>query len=247
VNYTEFRRKSVEEFNEIQGEFRNKFKVEDYSNWYYDQVTELLTLSNEGREVNFKYIPIGTYSRETKTWLWSWNNDESIERSKDETLKIRELGEKQDYHKLKEGYFESDEYDGWELVAISNKILNGIGGYKLQIDQVEKYMVIIECIDNGTVRRTKEHLVECEVHGMKRRGFVCHHLINGDNKGFEEAFPTIKGMELEEDDDFQAWCDKCEIERLRTDGWNEESTKFADIKLVCEDCYFEIKERNRKR
>nr|WP_290929308.1 hypothetical protein [Haliscomenobacter sp.] len=51
-------------------------------------------------------------------------------------------------------------------------------------------------------------------------------------------------MELEEDDDLQAWCDQCELERLRTDGWNDESMEFAGIKLVCEDCYFEIKAFN---
>jgi hypothetical protein len=48
-------------------------------------------------------------------------------------------------------------------------------------------------------------------------------------------------MELEEDDDFQAWCDECEKEKLKTDGWNDESMKFASIKLVCERCYFELK------
>ena len=29
------------------------------------------------------------------------------------------------------------------------------------------------------------------------------------------------------------------------DGWNEESEKFAKIQLVCEECYFEMKELNK--
>ena len=62
--------------------------------------------------------------------------------------------------------------------------------------------------------------------------------------GFEEAFETYRGMELNEEDDFQAWCSECEKERLKTDGWNDESMEFAKIKLVCERCYFEIKEIN---
>lgn len=51
-------------------------------------------------------------------------------------------------------------------------------------------------------------------------------------------------MELDKDDDFQAWCSECEKERLKTDGWNDESMEFAKIKLVCERCYFGIKEFN---
>jgi len=86
--------------------------------------------------------------------------------------------------------------------------------------------------------------VACQKHGQKRIAFVCQHLNKHTRTGFEEAFPSTIGMELEEDDDFQAWCNACEIERQRTGGWNDESMKFANIKVICEDCYFEIKEFN---
>jgi hypothetical protein len=45
-------------------------------------------------------------------------------------------------------------------------------------------------------------------------------------------------------DDFGAWCSQCEIERQKEDGWNDTSEAFANIKVVCEDCYFEMKELN---
>lgn len=51
-------------------------------------------------------------------------------------------------------------------------------------------------------------------------------------------------MELEEDDDLQAWCSKCEDIRLKDGGWNDENMKYANIKLVCEKCYFEMKDNN---
>ena len=105
-------------------------------------------------------------------------------------------------------------------------------------------MLILEPIDNETANRIKEQTIECESHGVNRVAFVCQHLNKIERKGFEEAFSTYKGMELEEDDEFQAWCDECEIERLKTDGWNDESMEFANIRLVCEDCYFEMKEKN---
>jgi hypothetical protein len=40
-------------------------------------------------------------------------------------------------------------------------------------------------------------------------------------KGFEEAFDTYKGMDLEEEDDLSAWCSECEEVRIDHKGWNE--------------------------
>ena len=75
----------------------------------------------------------------------------------------------------------------------------------------------------------------------KRRAFVCKHLNKKDKVGFEESFETFENMELGDDDDFQGWCNECEVIRQREDGWNDESMRFADIRLVCEQCYFEMK------
>ena len=69
--------------------------------------------------------------------------------------------------------------------------------------------------------------------------------IDGTAKvGFHEAFETYEGMELLEDDDFQAWCNECEAARQKQGEWNEQSMAFANIKVVCEKCYFEMKEFN---
>lgn len=40
------------------------------------------------------------------------------------------------------------------------------------------------------------------------------------------------------DDPFpDAWCDNCEIIRAAHDGWDEESEKLAEIKMICSGCY----------
>jgi hypothetical protein len=53
-------------------------------------------------------------------------------------------------------------------------------------------------------------------------------------------------MITDDDDGYQAWCDECEKVRLKEAGLNDVSIAFANIKLVCDQCYFEIKERNRE-
>ncbi|MDR4954648.1 hypothetical protein REB14_20900 [Chryseobacterium sp. ES2] len=90
----------------------------------------------------------------------------------------------------------------------------------------------------------KQKNVDCCTHGYSRSAFVCQHLDLETPKGFEEAFDTYKGMDLEEEEDLQAWCSECEKIRNEYDGWDEESEKFAGITLVCENCYFELKEFN---
>ena len=179
--------------------------------------------------------------------MWSWNKSDIEGAIKDKALQIRDFGLKKNFKKLIQGHFESDIYDGWEFIAISKNVLGGIGGYRVKSDHLEIYMLVKEQVENEIADNIKRQVVNCEIHGANRVAFVCQHLIDSKDQGFEEAFLTTKGMKLDEEDDFQAWCDKCEIERLRTDGWNDESMKFAQIKLICEDCYFEIKERNLKK
>lgn len=244
MDYIKFAKDTLAEFNEIQERFRAHFKIDDYPRWFYDQATELLTFSTDTEEINFKFIPIGTYSTKTQTWMWSWNNTSSIEKSKDQVLKVKAFGTEKGYEKLTEGYFASNKYQGWEAIAIANKILGGIGGYRVESEHLEVYMLVMEQIENEAANKIKEQIINCDRHGTNRMAFVCQHLNRETKTGFEEAFPTSKGMELGEDDDLQAWCDLCEVERLRTDGWNDESMKFANIKLVCEDCYFEMKAFN---
>lgn len=79
---------------------------------------------------------------------------------------------------------------------------------------------------------------------LATRAFACQHLKKQSKTGFVESFESHPDMKLELDDDFQVWCDQCEQERLITNGWTDESMAFAGIKLICEKCYFDIKEFN---
>lgn len=74
-----------------------------------------------------------------------------------------------------------------------------------------------------------------------RAAFVCQHLLDEKSIGFNEAFETDPA--IEEDDDYQAWCDECEKVRLKAGEWTDSAMTFANIKVVCNQCYFEIKGR----
>lgn len=105
-------------------------------------------------------------------------------------------------------------------------------------------MLLTNQLTREEVNAIEGELIHCDDHGKRRLAFACQHLNAVDKTGFKEAFDTYPAMPLGEDDDLQAWCSRCEKERLRTNGWNDESMEFAKIKLVCEKCYFNIKDFN---
>jgi hypothetical protein len=242
--YDQYANKCCKELQKFQDSFKAKYDIDNYDNWFYTQASEIIRLYSADKEIHFKYIPIGSFSRNTNTWMWAWANNDSIESRKLQTLKVKEFGQNKGYDNLINDYFEGDEYTGWELASITFKLLEGIGVYRIVSDHLEKYFLLTNEISKTRAEEIESTLIECDTHGKSRSAFICQHLNIVKKTGFEEAFETQRGMLLDKDDELQSWCSECEQERIRTDGWNDESMEFAKIKIVCEGCYFDIKEFN---
>lgn len=244
TNYIEFAEKCVAEIKILQDKLQQDYNLSWYENWFYDQATGLLTFSTNDTEINFKYFQVGTFSRNTNTWKWAWDNDHTLDNVKEKSLVVKEFGHNSNYTKLTDGYFESSEEDAWEFAAISAHLANAIGVYRPVDEHLLMFLVLTEFVEKDKAQKIKDKFVNCATHDTGRIAFVCRHLNKETKVGFEEAFETFQNMELGEDDEFQAWCNECEIERQKNDGWNEALMAFADIRLVCEKCYFEMKEVN---
>lgn len=247
MNYIEFLEESFKLLKRKQKGLYEKYDIDSYANWYYDQATGLITFSSESKEINFRYYSVGTYSKKTNTWKWSWDNEHTLNKVKERLEEVKSFGEENGFSKLTKGCFESEMEEGWDFTSISCKLLNGIGAYRPETEDLYIFMILYEFVEEEDAKEEKDKFVNCNEHQRGRRAFICQHLKKNSKLGFEEAFDTFEGMEFEfKDDDFQAWCDECERVRIKTDGWNEESMAFTSIKLVCEKCYFEIKESNIK-
>ena len=81
---------------------------------------------------------------------------------------------------------------------------------------------------------------ECAEHGAGPAAFVCQHLQRGSGQGFN------MGYDPEQPDDAypDAWCDQCDAMLEQEGEWNERAEAFADIKMVCAQCYCDIRARN---
>lgn len=244
LSYPNFAKLCIKYLKALQEEFKTKYDVDSYGNWFYNQVTGFLTFNTGKKEINFKYEEVGTFSTITNTWKWAWDNENTLPIVKNQIGLVKDFGTDSNFDRLTSGYLESSEEEAWEFTAIAAKLLNGIGVYRPVSNHLLIFMVVLEHLDNQVAQDIKDMYVECEDHEYRRRAFVCKHLNHKDIIGFEEAFETVEDMELLDDDDLQAWCDKCELVRQREGEWNEISMAFAEIKLVCEQCYFEMKELN---
>ena len=89
LKYEKYAQKAVDKLQESQPEFRTKFDTDNYDSWFYNQSSETLRLYSNDKEIYFKYIPVGTFSLNTNSWMWAWANEDSVEPRKFRTLKIK--------------------------------------------------------------------------------------------------------------------------------------------------------------
>ena len=87
--------------------------------------------------------------------------------------------------------------------------------------------------------QSESETVECDRHGHRRKTYVCDHLLDGEKQGF------VWSPDEPENPYPDAWCLACDRVRLEHgEKWNPQSEALITVRLVCSDCYEEIKERN---
>lgn len=83
----------------------------------------------------------------------------------------------------------------------------------------------------------KKETVHCAVHGDGIPCYVCNHICSQMGKGFFCADPANPLSE--------AWCAECEKIIEKEGEWTKRALESAYFRLVCDQCYPVIKERNR--
>lgn len=242
--FEEFTDGCLRQLSSLQEEFIKQYDINSYEHWFYDHgVGAFHFKSEDGRNLYFKYIDVGSYSKKRNTWMWSWNNKSTPRHVTRGLEKVKAYGEENNFNDLSQGLLENgDECKGWALTAVTAKLLNAIGAYRIPQEHLFIHFIFTNALTQEEYDGLKDAYIECDTHGTSRVAFICQHLLKGSNLGFNEAFES--DPLTEPDDDYQAWCNECEKARELEGEWNEISMAFCDIKLVCDQCYFETKRRN---
>ncbi len=132
ISFEELSEKAYEYLNRQQDICSTVYRIGTYQNWYYDQRTGELTFSDDGvKKLIIDYEEVGSVSEVTNTFLWAWGNPHLEPNIKSEILKVRDYGQKRNFEKLINAKWNADQYDGWEMTAISSYLLKAKGAYRV--------------------------------------------------------------------------------------------------------------------
>ena len=85
---------------------------------------------------------------------------------------------------------------------------------------------------------TEPLMVNCGPHGFRVAAVVCCHMIGAD------LLPSGFVENSSDPNDLQAWCYACEDKFEQEGGLTKAFRAFADVSVVCVDCYTEAKARH---
>jgi hypothetical protein len=132
ISFDELLKKSYDYLNNQQDLCFKTYKISDYQNWYYDQLTGQLTFSDNGiTKLIIDYEDIGSFSFISNSWLWAWDNPHVEENIKQQIKSVKDFGVKRNFTKLVDAKWKAEEVDGWEMSAIACYLLNGKGVYRV--------------------------------------------------------------------------------------------------------------------
>jgi len=235
--FDEFRHESVHWLTEINENCKNEFRISTWPRWDYDLDRGTLTFSEDGVPKVIATIQVvGSTSNSSNTWLWSWDNATMPEHVKDRVREVRAFGEKEGISGLTEACMPDDEYLGWEMTAISARLLGAKGAYRCPHTRGFVYVIYMgigfACADQVAAKASaSSETTACSAHGSGTNTFVCEHLVvNPKQKWFSSPPSTDKPWP-------DAWCAECDAVYQEQGEWNEENEGRLPIKLLCHHCY----------
>jgi hypothetical protein len=104
-----------------------------HKRWDWDDSSATLIFSDATLPtVRVRCSMVGT--TEGDSWQWSWANKNVPLLKKTDMEKVREFGETHGYEKLTAPFLVADEYTGWEMTAVTEHVLDALGGYRFPTD-----------------------------------------------------------------------------------------------------------------
>lgn len=87
----------------------------------------------------------------------------------------------------------------------------------------------------------RRRIVECVTHGATAPAYVCSHLLDGLRIGHIRSIGFFEGEAEPDSEDSCGWCQACEDVRVAEGGWNDQSEGYARIRLICSECFEDIR------
>ncbi len=133
------------------------FELGSFERFDWNQETGEIVFSDQGVPKVVATIQfVGSISTRSGTWLWSWDNPTVLEGIKDQMHRVRDFGTEHGLPMLTTAKWEADEIDGWEMTAITAKILEARGAYRSPHEDGFTFMVFTDIRWASEDDQTKE-------------------------------------------------------------------------------------------
>jgi hypothetical protein len=129
--YAEWRHEAFHQLMAKQDGLREAYRIGSWPRWHYDVDVGTLTFSDEaGPKVLAEIQIVG--STGPSDWLWSWANAHWPEPCVEDMHRVRAFGVEHGIEELTSEYLEDDNLNGlgWELTAVTTRILGVVGAYR---------------------------------------------------------------------------------------------------------------------
>jgi len=121
------------------------FALSKHEEWNMDGDKGELVFSSKGvTAVVATFQEIGTVSKISNTWLWSWANSSVPPQVTVAAQQVRRHGQKHGFSKLVDRKWDADEADGWEMAAVAAYLLKAKGAYRAPYDNGAAFVIITD-------------------------------------------------------------------------------------------------------
>ena len=131
---SEYRRVAFESLNFLEARIaraREEFGIGKYDRYDYDIDQRRFRWSNNGKPIVTALLTVvGSISTQSDTWLWAWANQSLMGVDCKDLLQVKRFGVEHDIIRLSEECWSADEADGWEMTAISCRLLESACAYR---------------------------------------------------------------------------------------------------------------------
>ena len=121
------------------------FGLSRYERWDWDADRGAIVFSDGGvPRVIAQAQLVGSISKKTGTWLWSWANTSIAPQLRGDVPEVRRFGEQKGIWQLTTAKWEADETDGWEMTSITAYVLQAKGAYRMPNEHLFTFAILTE-------------------------------------------------------------------------------------------------------
>lgn len=137
---------AVDELAAKQKRLQLEFGLGVHPRWDYDGRTGLLSFTGADGvpAIDAQTIQIGSFSPDTKTFLWSWANDSVPEAERTKSARMQGLADLTGIDLFRSEGAELDEEMAPQLIALCVRYLNALGVYRTPTDSLQVFLAITD-------------------------------------------------------------------------------------------------------